>query len=216
MASEDALGYDLRLVDVEVEELRAEADRLSRLEGNVCIRALARKSDVFCALAECTAITSLVSPEMAPVKMTLFDKTAKANWPVSWHQDRFIAVKNRVQLPGFGGWSEKEGVIHVQPPTELLESMVAVRLHLDPCPEENGALRVLPRSHRLGVLPSEGVRKLPKDDEVVVECEPAEVLLMKPLLVHSSSRSTHPGHRRVVHIEFAKRRALPDPLAWAF
>src|SRR4051812_2615423 len=68
-----------------------------------------------------------------PVRGILFDKTPDANWRVSWHQDVTIAVKQQREVAGFGPWSTKNGVPHVQAPNWVLEQMIAVRLHLDPC-----------------------------------------------------------------------------------
>src|SRR5262249_47026908 len=50
-----------------------------------------------------------------PTKLTLFDKTPDANWKVPWHQDLTICVRERREAPGFGAWSVKDGVPHVQP-----------------------------------------------------------------------------------------------------
>jgi hypothetical protein len=73
------------------------------------------------------------------VRGILFDKTENANWKVPWHQDVTIAVNRRVEAAGFGPWSVKDGVLHVQPPAAVLDEMVSIRLHLDECPAENGA-----------------------------------------------------------------------------
>jgi hypothetical protein len=78
-----------------------------------------------------------------------------ANWKVPWHQDVTIAVQERVEAEGFGPWSIKADVLHVQPPGEVLEHMISVRLHLDNCGEKNGALRVIPGSHLQGRIPEE-------------------------------------------------------------
>jgi hypothetical protein len=40
------------------------------------------------------------------------------------------------------------------------------------------------------------------------------VLLMRPLLLHASSPSAMPAHRRVIHIEYATGE-LPAGLTWA-
>ena len=119
-------------------------------------------------------------------------------------------MQERIDVPGFGPWSIKSGVPHVQPPVEVLEQMVAVRLHLDDCGEENGPVRVLPGSHRLGrmVNPPWGV---PSGVSCVVPR--GGVLLMRPLLWHASSPAASPAHRRVVHIEFAAM-PLPGGLKW--
>jgi hypothetical protein len=85
------------------------------------------------------------------VPATLFDKTADANWLVPWHQDLTICVKKKVDVPGYGPWTIKAGVPHVQPPVAILDRRLAVRIHLDNCSERNGALRVLPGTHRFDV-----------------------------------------------------------------
>jgi len=63
-------------------------------------------------------------------------------------QDVTIAVQEKVEMDGYGPWSIKADVPHVQPPASILEIMLSVRLHLDDCSEKNGALRVIPGSHR--------------------------------------------------------------------
>src|SRR5262249_36630616 len=144
----------------------------------------------------------------------LFDKTPEANWKVTWHQDVTIAVAARREVEGFGPWSMKAGVIHVQPSAEILEQMLAVRIHLDDCGPENGPVRVLPGSHRLGKLTTEEIATI----RVAVNEQPCiasrgTALLMRPLIVHASSGATRPGHRRVIHIEYANC-TLPGGLDW--
>lgn len=148
------------------------------------------------------------------VRALLFDKTPSANWKVAWHQDVTIAVAERCNVPGFGPWSEKAGVVHVHAPREVLESMVAVRVHLDPCGADNGPVRVLPGSHRAGKLAADGIEALRRQiDSVTCIVPQGGLLVMRPLLLHTSSPATVPCHRRVVHMEFAAG-ALPDGLSW--
>lgn len=152
--------------------------------------------------------------EPRPVRAIYFDKSAEANWGVAWHQDLTIAVQTRIETPGFGPWSVKEGVPHVQPPVELLERMLTIRLHLDDADGTNGALRVLPGSHRFGRLSAGRIQELRGlEDGFLCEAVAGDALLMRPLLLHASGRSTSPRHRRVLHIEYAGF-ALPDPLRW--
>jgi phytanoyl-CoA dioxygenase PhyH len=160
------------------------------------------------ALARSEKLLELVGPHMsgAPraVRMIYFDKSADANWLVAWHQDLTVAVQERVDVPGFGPWSVKAGVPHVQAPVELLEQMLTLRIHLDDCDETNGALRVLPGTHRLGRLSSERIQALRTErEEVVCRASAGDVMLMRPLLLHSSGKSKGNGHRRVLHIEYA-------------
>jgi ectoine hydroxylase-related dioxygenase (phytanoyl-CoA dioxygenase family) len=148
------------------------------------------------------------------VRTTLFDKTDGANWKVPWHQDVTIAVRERRETEGYGPWSQKEGIVHVQPPTEVLEQMVTVRVHLDPCPATNGALRVMPGTHHLGRIHQNNAPEH-VDEKTAVCCEanPGEALVMRPLLLHASSAATQPAHRRILHFDFAVKE-LKGGLQW--
>jgi hypothetical protein len=148
-----------------------------------------------------------------PVRAIFFDKTPQANWSVPWHQDLTIAVTERIEAPGFNGWSTKHGVLHVQPPVAILESMITLRLHLDPCAADNGALKVIPGSHRHGKLESPAISEWAKQPVRTCEIEAGGALLMRPLLLHASSQATSPRHRRVLHIEYATTE-LPGGLRW--
>jgi ectoine hydroxylase-related dioxygenase (phytanoyl-CoA dioxygenase family) len=171
------------------------------------------------AIARSEALTAVVEPLLGGgwrcVRGILFDKTAAANWKVAWHQDLSIAVKQRVDVQGFGPWSVKAGVQHVQPPSGVLEGMLTIRLHLDDCGVENGPLKVLPGSHAHGVLCPEALERWCRCREPHVCLAPAgAALVMRPLLVHASSSATRPGHRRVIHLEFAASD-LPSGMEWA-
>jgi len=171
------------------------------------------------------AIIALGSPQLAqvvrdaigdgafPVRATIFDKTPEANWHVPWHQDRLIPVNDKHDVAGFGPWSQKAGVWFVQPPAEVLASMVAVRLHLDDCSLDNGPLRVIAGSHRGGFLDTQAIDEWKKKPSTTVAAARGSALLFRPLLLHASSPATEPSHRRVLHVEFA-RSPLPPPLEW--
>lgn len=149
-----------------------------------------------------------------PVRAIYFDKSEDSNWLVPWHQDLTIAVQAIKEIEGFGPWSVKEGIPHVQPPVALLEQMVTVRIHLDEADETNGALRVLPGSHVLGKLSAQQISKERNSTEEALCCAAqGDVLLMRPLLLHASSRSTSPRRRRILHIEYACFE-LPFGLQW--
>jgi ectoine hydroxylase-related dioxygenase (phytanoyl-CoA dioxygenase family) len=170
-------------------------------------------------LATSPALRALVEPVLGgrafPVRALLFDKTPGANWKVAWHQDLSIAVRTRIDVPGFGPWSVKAGVHHVQPPASVLERMLTVRLHLDDCGPDNGPLLVLPGSHVAGALSPAGVREWRARVAPVACHAPAGgAVLMRPLLLHASSAASAPGHRRVIHVEYANAD-LPGGLEWA-
>lgn len=155
------------------------------------------------------------SSKFFPVRALLFDKTAELNWNVNWHQDLSIAVKEQAEVAGFGGWSSKAGVWHVQPPVAILERMITVRLHLDDCGPENAPLRVIPGSHTKGRLSEEANASMRAQmSSTPIHCCAGDALLMRPLLLHASSKAEQPSQRRVLHIEFAAED-LPHGLEWA-
>lgn len=159
-------------------------------------------------------IETVLSTAAAPVRSIYFDKNPQANWNVAWHQDTMIAVNTKGDLPGFGPWSTKSGVVHVQPPVEILQTLVTMRIHLDDTDAHNGALRVLPGSHRRGRVPTAEIFRLFKSGAVATcTAQAGDVLLMRPLLIHSSRKSRNPNHRRIIHVEFSSV-SLPSPLQW--
>jgi ectoine hydroxylase-related dioxygenase (phytanoyl-CoA dioxygenase family) len=159
-------------------------------------------------------MSEILGEEAFLVRATLFDNTPEANWKVPWHQDVTIAVKKRIETPGYGPWSVKSGIPHVQPPSHVLERMLTIRLHLDSCPETNGALWVMPGSHHLGRLNQNEVSSHVKEEQAVCcAVNAGDLLVMRPLLLHSSSASLEPAHRRVLHFDFAIAD-LPNGLKW--
>jgi len=169
-------------------------------------------------LADSTQIRALIEPilgtEAFPVRGILFDKTGEANWKVPWHQDVTIAVTNKIEAAGYGPWSLKAGVLHVQPPAAILENMLSVRIHLDDCPASNGALRVLPATHLHGKLTQAEIEvALSQRAPMTCEASAGDALLMRPLLIHASSPSIVPTHRRVIHFDYANVE-LANGLEW--
>lgn len=170
------------------------------------------------AFARSEAIKSMVSAYLGaqakPVRGIFFDKSPMSNWLVPWHQDLTIAVASKIDVAGFGPWSVKDGVTHVQPPDDLLRQMLAVRLHLDDCDASNGALRVIPGSHKLGRLdPSQISTAREATAEILCEAAAGDVLLMRPLLLHASSKSVSERRRRILHVEYCCVD-LPPSLEW--
>lgn len=138
------------------------------------------------------------------VRAILFDKTPAKNWLVSWHQDRTVAVSDKFDKPGLGPWIIKDGVHHVQPPVAVLEQMVTLRIHLDDASLENGCLKVIAGSHRKGVLLQAEIDTLATDGEpVFIEAAQGTSLIMRPHLLHASSKATSPSRRRILHLEYS-------------
>lgn len=169
-------------------------------------------------IAESSELRAVVGQALGPdafiTRAILFDKNRHANWSVPWHQDITIAVREQLDAPGFGPWSTKAGVIHVQPPASILQRMLTACIHLDDCDADNGALLVLPRSHAGGILNSDQIARLRSDIQPVsCSVRAGDVLFMRPLLLHASLPSKNPSHRRVMHLEFAID-PLPGGLEW--
>jgi ectoine hydroxylase-related dioxygenase (phytanoyl-CoA dioxygenase family) len=215
--SED--GFEIVPSVLNTAEVAQLCDALEKLERTPGHRNLMRRVPAVAELAQSPAITALVESRLEapcfPVRSIFFDKTTEANWFVPWHQDLTIAVKERRDAPGYGPWTVKEGVPHVQPPMQVLESMVTLRLHLDDCDESKGALRVIPGSHRRGRLGTADIAALRREgSEFCCSTRAGGALLIRPLLLHASSEAWAPGHRRVIHLEYATL-PLSHGLEWA-
>lgn len=157
--------------------------------------------------------TAVLGEHAFAVRAIFFDKVPDANWSLFYHQDNVIAVKDRLDMPGFVGWSQKSSVWQVQPPASVLASMIAVRVHLDDCGADNGPLRVLPGSHRHGWLDDEIDDWKARVPEVICRVDRGGIVTMCPLTLHASAASEAVGHRRVIHIEYAAAE-LPNGLQW--
>ncbi|WP_167300075.1 phytanoyl-CoA dioxygenase family protein [Sphingomonas leidyi] len=151
---------------------------------------------------------------MRPVRAILFDKSPGANWLLGWHQDRTIAVRARCEVPGFGPWSVKQGLLHVEPPFALIEAMRTMRIHLDPVPQDNAPLLIAPGSHRLGRIPeSELAAVVERCGTACCLADTGDVWLYATPIVHASAASSGAGRRRVLQVDFAGE-ALPPGLEW--
>lgn len=151
-----------------------------------------------------------------PFRATLFDKIPDANWLITWHQDTALPLREKVETPGWGPWSEKEGVIYAHAPASALEQVVALRLHLDDSTEANGPLRVLPGTHELGVLSDEEIERHATYQEPV-DCLMSKggVVAMRPLIIHASQKSRSQAPRRILHIEYSATKEFPGGLQLA-
>lgn len=204
----------LDLLTRELEQLGATQDLGARGGVRNAFRLLPALQQLATSVAMWTPASAVLGPRCAAVRAIVFDKTPGANWKVSWHQDLTIAVQEQRNVPGFGPWSTKAGIPHVQPPAAVLKQMLTLRLHLDPCGLDNGPVRVLPASHQAGRLSGEQVGAWRSRVEAVAcVAERGEILAMRPLLLHASSPSASPQHRRVIHIEYAGVD-LPHGLKW--
>lgn len=151
-----------------------------------------------------------------PVRAILFDKTADVNWTLGWHQDRVLAVKRRWDVAGFGNWTTKWGAVHVEPPFAMIERMATLRLHCDPCADENGPLEVIEGSHCLGRLSEPQVAETVRTGRATaLICGAGDAILLSTPIVHRSRKSRSAARRRVLQVDYAAFD-LPAPLEWAY
>jgi ectoine hydroxylase-related dioxygenase (phytanoyl-CoA dioxygenase family) len=156
---------------------------------------------------------SVLGADAFPFRATLFDKSPDTNWLITWHQDTALPLRNKHETPGWGPWSVKEGVTYAHAPALVLEKVVALRLHLDDSTSANGPLRVLPGTHRNGVLTDQQVEvAVATTDAITCLVPQGGVIVMRPLIIHASSKSESTIPRRVLHIEYATPASVPSPL----
>ncbi|MGL5839010.1 MAG: phytanoyl-CoA dioxygenase family protein [Sphingorhabdus sp.] len=159
-------------------------------------------------------VTDLLKAAAKPVRAVLFDKTAKDNWGLAWHQDRTIVVKERKDMPGFGSWTIKTGLQHVAPPIEILETMVTLRFHLDPVPADNAPLLAAMGSHRLGRIAEVDIEAVvSRSDIITCLANRGDVWVYSTPILHASHPSKEALRRRVLQVDFAFAD-LPGNLEW--
>ncbi len=146
-------------------------------------------------------------------KAIYFDKPDDTNWYVTWHQDIPINVKEKIDTEGFKAWTKKKDIQSVCPPIEILKNIFTIRIHLDSTNDLNGALKVVPGSHAKQFSDKEKEKITSQIAPTIIEVREGGVQLMKPLLLHSSSKSLSQKRRRVIHLEFCSLD-LPNGLEW--
>jgi ectoine hydroxylase-related dioxygenase (phytanoyl-CoA dioxygenase family) len=178
--------------------------------GNTSVFSLANDSRL------ATIARSILGASAYPFRATMFEKTTDANWLVAWHQDTALPLCRRQETSGWGPWSVKEDVIYAHAPASALSQVLALRVHLDDSTSQNGPLRVLAGTHTLGLLSDDAIHQLSRDIKPVECCVPrGGIVAMKPLVVHSSSKSQSECARRVLHIEYAANPGIAGDLELA-
>lgn len=158
-------------------------------------------------------LCNLLGSDYFIVKSIYFDKPVQSNWYVAYHQDLTISVKQKHNLEGYGPWTQKHNQYAVQPPLSVLDDITTIRIHLDNTTSENGALKVVNGSHQKGIYRPETI-DWQIETESICNVKSGGIMFMKPLLLHSSSRTTNQQRRRVIHIELSKL-TLQHPIEWA-
>jgi ectoine hydroxylase-related dioxygenase (phytanoyl-CoA dioxygenase family) len=158
-------------------------------------------------------ISKIFGNDFFAVKSIYFDKPEQSNWFVSYHQDLTISVDNRYEAEGFTSWTVKQNQFAVQPPLNILQNNFTIRIHLDDTDEHNGALRIIPKSHLKGIVRQDKAEEN-TEPEMICSVKKGAIMIMKPLLLHASNRTTNNKKRRVIHIEFSDQK-LPGKLNWS-
>lgn len=156
-------------------------------------------------------LTQTLGTQCGLVRGLFFDKPPDQTWSLPWHKDLSIAIReNGCTSPLYSKARIKAGIPHVEAPRCVLESMLTLRIHLDRVTTENGPLLVIPGSHHLTEA------EVDLGGATPIHANAGDVLAMRPLLSHSSSSSDPETkrHRRIIHLEFAAKRQLPDEFQW--
>ena len=186
----------------EILTLRREAFRTDQA-GERCLLNLPMVDLVARALGRELIEAGILDRQSIAVQAIAFDKTASTNWKVTWHQDLMFPFAKRTSTAGYDLAVIKGGVDYARPPVEVLSELLAIRLHLDDCTIENGPLRVAPGTHVHGIVPSAKIAEVVSSTgQETCLASVGEALLMRPLLLHASSKATRPDHRRVLHIVY--------------
>jgi hypothetical protein len=192
---------------------------IARLPGDRPGLRLKGVSELDALLDPAGAISAAIAPftgvAVRPVRAILFDKNPATNWSLAWHQDRTICVRERRDVPGFGPWTVKSGLLHVAPPFGLLERMVTIRIHLDDVPADNAPLLIAPGSHRCGLVREDMI------DGVVAACgvhvctaRAGDIWVYATPILHASDSAPNPRARRVLQVDYAGFD-LPGGLEWS-
>jgi hypothetical protein len=159
-------------------------------------------------------IAALSEAPLRPVRAVLFDKSDDNNWSLAWHQDRVIAVKAQIDVPGYGPWSRKHGELHVAPPFSILEAMLTIRVHIDPVDADNAPLLVALGSHQLGrISASDCARVAASLETIPCLADAGDIWVYRTPIVHASDAARRPRRRRVLQVDYASG-PLPGGLEW--
>lgn len=159
------------------------------------------------------SIIHSIDPNAFLVKAIYFDKPESQNWYVTWHQDVPINVSEKIETENYTSWTMKKGIQSVCPPEEISKNIFSIRIHLDHTNEQNGVLKVIPGSHKQRFTDSEIKTITSNSTPNICEVYEGGIQLMKPLLLHASSKSRNQKKRRVIHLEFSSLE-LPGELDW--
>lgn len=168
------------------------------------------------AIAFADVLAHRILPGARAVRALYFDKSQASNWVIGWHQDRVIAVQERVLMDGFMNWTRKEGTWHVEPPVNFLARMVFLRVHLDDTDTTNGCMQIALGSHLSGKIDASQAGLIAQNSQIE-NCiaSRGDVLAGHALILHRSGPSHVSTRRRALRIDYSADR-LPAPLEWTY
>lgn len=202
-----------------------DATTLATIEGALATLPMDRPGQRLTALAKLAPLLAPTGPvgrhaaahlghAAKPVRAILFDKSEATNWALGWHQDRTIAVRKRIDTPGFGPWTIKSGIQHVAPPQSMLDRMVTLRIHLDPVDADNAPLFIAPGSHRHGRIAESDVPVMvDRCGTFACLAVRGDIWLYATPILHASDAAANPSHRRVLQLDYSADD-LPGDLEW--
>ena len=167
---------------------------------------------IFSNLAFRKLLSSVCDKGYFLTKAIYFNKPSLSNWFVGYHQDLSISVKERKNTNGFTKWTNKNNQLGVIPPLNIIKNTVTFRIHLDKTDDTNGALKVIPNSHSKSIIRiDKDFNKSNYGKETLCNIDTGGIMIMKPLLLHASEKSTSKNDRRVIHLEFCNHEI---PMGW--
>ena len=177
------------------ETLAALESALGPLSSNRAGARLAGLSGILPLIEPALAIArDRLGPAARAVRALVLDKNETRNWSLGWHQDRLIAVRERRDAPGYGNWTVKAGLVHVEPPFAILERMLTMRIHLDDAGSDNAPLLVAPGSHRIGRVPEERIAAVTRRlGSAACVAQAGDVWLYRSPILHASERARRRG-----------------------
>ncbi|MCX7098856.1 MAG: phytanoyl-CoA dioxygenase family protein [Methylococcales bacterium] len=216
------VGFEIHKQIITLEQVQSLLSELKVLELEPLtggIRRIDQRVDQVACLASSAKILSIARCHLpGPAKLVraiYFDKSPTNNWLVSWHQDKTVAVSNRFEADDWRAWSIKAGVWHVQPPISVLQAMVTIRIHLDDTSPANGCLKVIPGSHKQGILGAKEIQdSICPEHLVYCAVSAGDAVIMRPHLLHASEKSMVAAHRRILHFEYSSY-CLPEGINWS-
>lgn len=209
--------WDKVINEVEIQTIKREISNLNQDIPRYGIRSADKLLPSVHKLAYSEKVLSkvegIIGPSAKLARAVIFDKSPDKNWFVPWHQDRTVPLSQKLESSEWKNWTVKRGILHAEAPIKVLKNMLTLRVDLDDTSPENGGMKFIEGTHERKI-PAEALSQL--DKSAAKDClrSAGDVFIMRPLLLHSSNKSTSAKPRQVIHLEFSSFK-LPDGIHWA-